>query len=332
MEFKVAILGFGASAMYFHSASIAAVPTLRVVAAFDPVEPQRQVARRRGIEHALDPALLRSSIHELGLDVVVVCSPNSEHLSQALEALEAGAHVMIEKPVCFDAESFARLLEVADRRGRRLVPFHNRRHDTDHQEVVRGVRTGVIGRLCRVDLTAARVGPWSDHATPAFDPTWRAQSRWGGGVWNDWGPHLLDQLLRIVDDGLPRCTDAWFASGGTSGTAESMAVVQFRWETCVGRILVSSNDAEPHERARVVGTDGTIVVRGNDSSGEVIITTATGASTRRYATPPDSGAPLYRLLVEALAGGPTSELNRLLVEAGMVYDLLGRARRKALEW
>lgn len=323
MVLSVCLVGFGASASYFHLPCISTVDGLHVAAVLDPSHERRQLAASLGVPVTRSSEQLASTISALQPNIVVIATPSSEHAGQARVALQEGCHVVIEKPAAFDGRSFAELCELASRYKRVLLPFHNRQFDNDHLFLVKAVRAGAIGSLLRVDLTQNRNGHWNDYATPAFDPAWRKKRIWGGGVWNDWGPHLIDQLLRIVNLGPPaKHMTSMFS---VADDAESMVTSQFEWASCVGRITISAHEDIGSMRCVAVGTDGVISVAGGDDCGSVKITTRSGTIVEPYINNPCLGAQIYEGLRDKLQGAQ-NKTGIWIKEAQEVYDLLGAGR------
>jgi predicted dehydrogenase len=154
-------------------------------------------AARRALAKELLPGVrLYESAMELvaaergRLDFIDVCTPPSEHAAVARAALEAGMHVLCEKPLTTSTADAERLLETARREERVLFPSHNYRH----APVVRAVRElldeDAIGRVHLVTLQTFR----TTHArgTGEWRPDWRREHRYaGGGIAMDHGSHTF---------------------------------------------------------------------------------------------------------------------------------------------
>jgi scyllo-inositol 2-dehydrogenase (NADP+) len=183
MPLSVGLVGFGLAGRYLHAPLISA-SGMRIAAV---------VSRQSEAVHAdLPGAVVMSSIEALlelePLDLVVIASPNRWHYSHALLALNAGKHVVVDKPVVTHAAECAALEQAATRAGRKLSVFHNRRWDSDFLTLQRLLAEGTLGepRTFR-----AR---W-DRFRPEVAVRWRERSEAGAGLLYDLGSHLIDQAL-----------------------------------------------------------------------------------------------------------------------------------------
>ncbi len=124
------------------------------------------------------------------LDFLDVATPPSEHARIALWALEAGLHVLCEKPLATSAAQAAALLSSAVRRRRVIFPCHNYKHAPVVAAVRAALESGQIGAVRSVALQTFR----TSHAqgVPEWNPHWRRQARHaGGGIAMDHGSHTL---------------------------------------------------------------------------------------------------------------------------------------------
>jgi scyllo-inositol 2-dehydrogenase (NADP+) len=175
---RVGLVGYGLAGAIFHEPLIRACERTDLAA----VLTSRDAPCRVG---SLDELLERS-------DLVVVATPNSTHLPIAKQALEAGKHVVVDKPFTVTVAEADELIELAAERKRMLTVFHNRRWDGDFLTVRK-----LLPRLGEVTLFEAH---W-DRFRPAIKSGWRELPEPGGGVLNDLGPHMIDQALLLF--GMP---------------------------------------------------------------------------------------------------------------------------------
>lgn len=192
MAIRVGLVGFGLGGAVFHAPLIEATPALSLDAIVT-ANPER-VARAR--EHYPSARVLPdvdeffSSGGELGL--VVVATPNRSHVPIALSAIEAGLHVVIDKPIAPSADDARRLADAAADRGVILTVFQNRRLDGDFLTVRRLIEEGALGQVLRFE---SRYERWR----PTVEGGWRdlGDSEEGGGMLLDLGAHLADQAIRL---------------------------------------------------------------------------------------------------------------------------------------
>lgn len=196
MPIRTAVLGYGLAGRIFHSPFVHAVPGLELSA----------IVQRHGDNAAADypgTRVVRSVEEAIGdpaIDLIVVATPNESHVELARRALEAGKHVVIDKPMAGTSAEARELITLATRLGKVLAPFHNRRFDGDFLTVRRLVEEGRLGRVVRVVSHFDRFRPiqrantWKEAAGPA------------NGLLYDLGPHLVDQALALF--GTPKSITA----------------------------------------------------------------------------------------------------------------------------
>jgi predicted dehydrogenase len=193
-QLRVGIIGFGRIGAE-HAGWMAATSSVRAVAADDVTPARREMAASRGLrtyDH------LEQMLADRSLDAVLVSTPTAMHFEQAVLALEAGKHVMVEKPMAMDLDESRKLVQEAKARRKVLSVFHNRRWDVDYLTVREAVASGIFGTLINVE---SRLGQFASCVGPAareYHPSWRNEAEFGGGGLYDWGSHFVDQLWRLV--------------------------------------------------------------------------------------------------------------------------------------
>ncbi|CAA9314354.1 MAG: GH109 [uncultured Frankineae bacterium] len=185
---RVGMLGYGAIG-HEHAAAIGSTAGLELAAVCDPVEARVAAARAyapglRG--HTAVEGLLADD----GVDLVVVSTPPNTHAEQVLRALEAGKHVVVEKPFCLTVEEADRQIAAADAAGLALAVYQNRRWDVDYLALKAAVRAGRLGEVFHVETF---VGGY-DHPCNF----WHSDAEISGGAIYDWGSHYLDWVLDLL--------------------------------------------------------------------------------------------------------------------------------------
>ena len=183
---RVGLVGYGFAGQTFHAPLIASVPGLRL-AAFASSDAAKVARDWRGLPVEADP--LRLCARD-DIDLVVIASPNDSHHPLALAALQAGKHVVVDKPFTVTLAQAQQLDAVARERRRVLSVFHNRRWDGDFLTLRALLARGALGRVVELESRF-------DRFRPLVRQRWREQSPVGGGLWFDLGPHLLDQALQL---------------------------------------------------------------------------------------------------------------------------------------
>ena len=182
----VGIIGYGYASKVFHAPLIAAVPglSLTAIASSDPGKVQADWPE---LEVAPSASAL---LARADLELIVIATPNATHYPLARQALEAGKHVVVDKPFTLTLAEARSLSDCADQAGRLLSVFHNRRWDSDFRTLQGLLATGELGPIHHFESRFER------H-NPQVRARWRERAEPGGGLWYDLGPHLLDQALRL---------------------------------------------------------------------------------------------------------------------------------------
>jgi scyllo-inositol 2-dehydrogenase (NADP+) len=190
---RVALIGYGLAGRVFHAPLIMAAPDL-VLTSVVVRNPTRRAAAEREIPgvRALgseDQLWDRAQEH----DIAVVATPNRLHVPLALAAIDAGLHVVLEKPFAAHADDARRVVEAAQRHGRVLTVFHNRRWDGDFLTVAQIIGAKSIGVVSRLE---SRIERWQPDANLS---AWRLQPEPGaaGGLLYDLGSHVVDQAMQL---------------------------------------------------------------------------------------------------------------------------------------
>jgi predicted dehydrogenase len=190
----VGIVGYGYAGRVFHSYLVGRADglELRAVAARDPGR-REQAARERGVSTY---ATLDELAAAPDVDLVVLATPHDTHADLAVRALEAGKHVVVDKPMAITLAEADRMVAAASRAGRMLSVFHNRRWDWDYLTVRKILAEGLIGRPYLFETAVLNYRP------PRT--TWRSATATMGSLVHDWGAHLVDHALRLVQSPVVR--------------------------------------------------------------------------------------------------------------------------------
>jgi predicted dehydrogenase len=125
-----------------------------------------------------------------GVDAVVICSPHTLHFQQATDALNAGCHTLIEKPMACSSAEAEQLIQTAERVGKKLQVSYQRHFQPEFLYIKQAISEGVIGKLTSV--TASLYQEWKQGTTGS----WRQNPALsGGGMLMDSGSHIVDVLL-----------------------------------------------------------------------------------------------------------------------------------------
>ena len=195
MPLGFGIVGYGHMAEEHHRL-IESLRGCRMVAACDRLRVRREVAAAKGARTYED---FGKFLKDPELNVVVVTTPSNSHCQFTMSATRAGKHVLTEKPMAHNVSEARRMIESARKHNVLLTVFHNRRYDGDVQAALKLLRSGKLGRVLAIERRINTWGTARGFGTAAFRQDWRIERAWGGGALNDFGPHLVDQILLMVD-------------------------------------------------------------------------------------------------------------------------------------
>ena len=205
-------------------------------------------------------------------DLVVVAAPNRAHFPLALRAIEAGLHVVVDKPLAVNVEQGERLAEAAASRAVVASVFHNRRWDGDFLTLRRLVDEGALGDLLRLESRFDRwrpqvdTGKWREGGGPED----------AGGVLFDLGPHLIDQALELL--GPARSVYGEVRALRPGAQVDDDFFVALEHESGVrSQLWGTMLAAQPGPRLRALGTKAAYVKHGLDVQEDAL---RSGASPR----------------------------------------------------
>ncbi|KGO78017.1 Oxidoreductase, N-terminal [Penicillium italicum] len=195
--YNVGIVGYGFSAKIFHIPFLKEVPELKLYAVVQRTPKQDDDAEkdhpgvksfRTAEEMVQDPAV----------DVVIITTAPDSHFALSKLALEAGKHVVCEKPFTPTTQEADDLVAIAKKNNKQLAVFQNRRWDADFVTLSKLVKNGSLGRISEFETHFDRHRP----EEPASDShKWKNKVIPGGSAIYDLGTHILDQTVHLL--GLP---------------------------------------------------------------------------------------------------------------------------------
>ena len=340
---NVGIIGLGRSGWELHASPLTKFHQFRVVSAYDP---SRSRLDRAVAEFGLRPcADAASLVEDAELQLVVVAAPSHLHASLSVAALEAGKHVVVEKPMALTLADAEKMLAAADKCRRILTVFHNRRWDRDYQMLKRMVRDDVLGELLTLDSRVMTFGPeWTTYGVPEFNPQWRIQAAYGGGFLADWGPHLVEQCLDLVE-AMPETVCCQLRSQLWATEVEDYFHIRLTFPLGLVATLEGSNNARlPLPRWFVAGRKGTLIAEGGwgrwtemrvrgsvaGMASDLLPREAGPSSgTRNYDVGEELSACFYDDLAEAIQTGRPPAIS--VQRARQVMMILDAARRSHAE-
>ena len=257
-NWRVGLIGFSLGGAAFHAPFIAATPGLVLDAIVTSNASRREQALR-----TYPAARVFANAGEMfagasGLDIVVISSPNRTHIPLALEALAAGCHVVVDKPLAASVADAVRAIDTARERKKLLTVYQNRRWDGDFLTLRQLIATGRLGRVFRFESRFTRWRPvppagWRMHAAPED----------AGGLLFDIGSHLIDQALTLFGPVTQVYAELDRRRSGVEIDDDSFVALTHA-SGVRSHLWMSALDAQPGPRFRVLGDQGAYVKFGMD--------------------------------------------------------------------
>ena len=273
----VGVVGYGYAGRVFHCPLISQVEGLRLVAVSSRDAQRREQARQQwNVRTYAQPEEL---LTDEQVELVVIATPHHTHHALGTMGLQAGKHVVMDKPFTITTAEADDLIHEARKRNLLMSVFHNRRWDWDYLTVRKVIDEGLLGEIWQVESCVGRYG----HSS-----RWRSQRESMGSLLHDWGAHLIDQVIQLM--GLPTQVMAWRHFRMWQSDVESFirAVLDYG----DGRTFtVEVNYLRAAERPRwyVLGDRGGLVKYGLDPQEEALRTGNIGAAVE----PPEHRARVW---------------------------------------
>lgn len=192
MKKNLVVVGYGGMGAW-HVNHAQKSDVVNLVGVYDIKEERNALAREKGIfaYNSFEDVLADEKV-----DMITVAIPNDSHKEVVIRALEAGKNVICEKPVAMNLEELDEMIETANRCGKIFSVHQNRRFDVDFLAMKNIKQSGEIGQLINIE---SRI-----HGSRGIPGDWRGKKEHGGGMLLDWGVHLIDQLLQMMDGKLTK--------------------------------------------------------------------------------------------------------------------------------
>lgn len=182
---RIGLVGYGTGGKHFHAPFMMAAEGVELTGIVARAPATIQSVREDFPDLPVF-ASLTDMIAAGGIDAVTITTPPQTRRDLVLEAIEAGLHVIADKPFAPSAEGARELDAAAKAKGVVLGVFQNRRWDSDIQTLAKVIRDGSLGKIWRIHSRM----DFDDPATLEAGPT--------GGLLRDLGSHLVDQMLWLL--------------------------------------------------------------------------------------------------------------------------------------
>lgn len=256
ISLRYAIVGAGAGIVEAHLRALGQLPAARIVGMAD-------VSLARGEPRALAAGCPfftdhRALIEATAPDVVVICAPHPFHAQIAVDALERGAHVLVEKPMAVHAAEADRMIAAAEAAGRLLAVNFQQRFRPVVVRAAQFIAEGELGALMRVQASESWYRTAEYYRQAPWRGTWRGE---GGAVLMNQAPHTLDLVCYLA--GQPRTVWGWTRTRLHAIECEDTAQAMLEFDNgAPGYFTASTAEVVggPRQRILIVGEGGMLEI------------------------------------------------------------------------
>lgn len=256
---RVGVIGFGLAGQAFHAPVIRGVPGMELACI---LERHGSNAKQRYPEVRV-ARTLDEMLSDKTIDLCVVATPNDSHFSYTKACLDAGRHVVVDKPFTPTMAEAEQLVRLAAQRGRLISVYQDRRYDGAFLTVKKLVASGALGEVAEYE---ARFDRFRLESKPG---AWREQADYpAAGVLWDLGPHLLDGALVLF--GEPEKVSATAICQRASSKIDDAFDVCMEYPRMRATLRARIIAYAPCHHLLLHGTEGSFIKYGMDPQEEIL--------------------------------------------------------------
>jgi len=250
---RLGIWGMGRAGLGMHCEEIKNKTSLYQIVAACDILPERLnlMADKYGCrtyknakEFLADPAI----------EMVSIATRSCDHLQHAIQALKAGKHVFLEKPMTLTYAEAKKLQAAAKKAKGNLYIRHNRRFEPCFQHIREIIASGILGEVFEIKLRRVQFQRRDD---------WQTLKRFGGGQLLNWGPHIIDHGLRLLEAPLKHLWSDLKCVAAAGDAEDHLKIVMTGKNGRIVDIEISGGAAISEPEYLVWGTKGALSAAGN---------------------------------------------------------------------
>ncbi|MCB0009363.1 MAG: Gfo/Idh/MocA family oxidoreductase [Anaerolineales bacterium] len=252
-KLKHVIVGVGATVLNMHRPALA-LDTVDLVGAMDiRHDAGRERADSLGCPYFTD---YKEMIAETKPDVVVVMTPHTSHAEIAIHGLEAGCHVLVEKPIAVQVKEADAMVAAMRRTGRCLAVNFQQRFRPEIVAAHQLIQSGALGKIQHIDMVLSWLRTAAYFRMGGWRASWAGE---GGGVLINQSIHDLDILCHLL--GAPAALTGWTRTIQQAIETEDTVQAIFRWANgAMGSLFVSTAVGSRPYRLEIVGSQGMLQI------------------------------------------------------------------------
>ncbi len=185
---RCGIVGLGRIGWCHHAQTISQHGGFELTAVCDVEAERRDEAKAAA--NCATYARFEELLADKNIELVIVATQSVDHEAMTIAALKAGKHVLCEKPAAQGAAGVKRMIAAAKKSGTLLTMHHNYRLNPEFLYVREVMQSGILGKIVRMKRS---------HQGFARRNDWQVLRKYGGGMTGNWGIHLVDACLQLLD-------------------------------------------------------------------------------------------------------------------------------------
>ncbi|WP_422424521.1 Gfo/Idh/MocA family protein [Bacillus sp. PSXD-155] len=266
---KVGIIGCGSIAQHRHLPEYEANPYVQIVAVCDSNKKRaKKIANNYGVNMYTD---YNELINCEELDAVSVCTPNHLHASISIAALQAGIHVLCEKPMATSKADAEMMIGAAEKSGKKLMIGHNQRFVASHQKAKQMIKSGAIGKIYSFRTAFGHSGPenWSVDGKESW--FFKKEEAFLGAM-GDLGVHKADLIRYILNEEITEVGAFVETSAKTFSNVDDCAVCILKSESgIIGTLAASWSYVSKEDNSTIIYGEKATLRLEDDPTNSLII-------------------------------------------------------------
>lgn len=266
---KIGIIGCGSIAQHRHLPEYEANPYVQIVAVCDSNKKRaKEIANNYGVNMYTD---YNELINCEELDAVSVCTPNHLHASISITALQAGIHVLCEKPMATSKADAEMMIGAAEKSGKKLMIGHNQRFVASHQKAKQLIKSGAIGKIYSFRTAFGHSGPenWSVDGKESW--FFKKEEAFLGAM-GDLGVHKADLIRYILNEEITEVGAFVETSAKTFSNVDDCAVCILKSESgIIGTLAASWSYVSKEDNSTIIYGEKATLRLEDDPTNSLII-------------------------------------------------------------
>lgn len=329
---KLAYIGNGKSANRYHLPYVVTLPHLFEIDTIFSRNPSNSWPVLNNVKYTHD---LNDILGDTSIDAVVITSPSNTHYDYALKVLQSGKHCLVEKPFAMTSLQASSLFELANKLGLVIMPYQNRRFDSDLHSLKNVLESNILGKVFEVNLSFDT--DRSESVTK--DIIGSKDNSYLYGI----GTHSLDQALSTF--GKPKSYYGSAQSIMGPGTMNDYYAIHLVYDECVVNVEGSMHRIKSRAAIEAYGTQGIFIKESRDIQEEYLKsnkmpslatfgiepderfgTVITRDSTTLIPTPRTSYSMMYEHFFDVIKGNQTFDASIIVLQLEILESIYNTLR------